>query len=279
MALIRSIVVSILVIALIAVFYFGEKHSKQVNADQANNAKNAILENEKLQQKELQMKEEEINKWKPNGSPRSYNDDVKYYKALKNNVVISTLGSSVTAGAGASDNSHNWSSLLTSYLQKNEGFTSVTLNNNGFGGYTTEMIISDKKVDTVISQKPDIVLFETCLINDHGKKIPLDKTEQNIASIVKAIHSALPDAKIILMSPNPRLEDFKMNNGLLLADYVNKTNEYFKKNGWDYIDIYNGFKDRNADMKVLLSADGTHPNDEGYKMWFEIVKNEFEKKH
>jgi lysophospholipase L1-like esterase len=268
-----------LVIIFGAAIYYGDKHQK-AHAEKIKDFEAQLEIATKLQEeKKVKEAKERIDKLNPaNGNPRSFVDDVTYYKLTNPNraVTVSTLGSSVTAGAGTSIPTKKWSSLLANYLSKTDGFTQINLRNNGYGGYSTTRILEEDKVSVVIAQKPDIVLFETCIINDHGG-VPIEKTNENIAKIVNQLQEGLPNAKIIILSPNPIANDFKNNLSLTMADYAEETKEFIVSKGWSYIDVYNGFKSRNVDMKTLTINDGVHPNDQGYEMWFEIMKDDFEK--
>lgn len=258
----------LLIVATVSI-YFGEKHLK------ANQIAQAAIDkqmNAKFQENKQKSIDDEINKWKPNGSPRSYIDDLNYLIAKNGHATISTLGSSVTAGAGASSEDKKWSSLLENYLIKTKVIS------NGFGGYSSSSILSENKADIVISQKPDIVLFETCILNDHGQSVPIEKTIQNITEIIDKIQKNLPESKIILISPNPKLEDKKNTVGLTMADYASKTKEFIISKGWNYIDVYSEFQANHTDNLKSLLTDGIHPNDSGYKIWFEGLKKGFEKK-
>ncbi|MBD0379788.1 SGNH/GDSL hydrolase family protein [Paenibacillus sedimenti] len=210
------------------------------------------------------------------GPALSIVDIIRDIHVFKGSVKISTIGSSVTAGAGVSHVDKSWSSMLRDDLTKLDGRMKITLTNNGYSGYSTEQV--KNKVGAVITQKPDVVIFETCLINDFGQALPIEKTLGNISTIVETFRKELPDVIIIVMTPNPRVDVGPNSQGLDFEDYVKKTREFVTEKGWLFIDIYEGFKAHNADLKVVLNKDGVHPTEAGYKMWFEIMKDEFTKK-
>jgi lysophospholipase L1-like esterase len=264
-------VVVIAIVVLSSLVYFGNERINTISENAKNSSALSWGEMKKL------AEQKEIEKWKPNGSPRSYIDDLQYYIARNGSVKISTLGSSVTAGDGATSKDKSWAGLLKSYLRNTDGLFKTEVISNGFPGYSSQTILSENKVDVVIAEKPDVVLFETSILNDHGQSVPIDKTLQNINTVVEKLRTSLPESKIIILSPNPKASDKKNSVGLMLADYAVKTKELASQKGWDYIDVYNGFLLKNADLNHVLT-DGVHPNDEGYKIWFEIMKSEFEKK-
>ncbi|MDF2926682.1 MAG: hypothetical protein K0R57_5596 [Paenibacillaceae bacterium] len=255
--------------------YFG---NKKMAAEASEQGKLAQAGYQRFKEQEAARIAAEIEKWKPNGNPRSYLDDLRYIKARKqsSSVTISTLGSSVTQGTGASDPSKNWSSLLANYLSQADGYTIINVNNNGFGGRTAGGLLKESKVELVIEQSPDIVIFENCLLNDHGQSVPLVQSVKDITAIVDDLKAALPEAVIYVISPNPKAEDVANSLGLTMKDYAANARSLAEKAGWAYMDVYEGFTTQGADM-YKLTVDGTHPNDSGYKRWFEIMKAEFEK--
>lgn len=227
----------------------------------------------------------EVNKWKPSDLPRSYLDDLRYFAALKlqqnddSYVKISTLGSSVTEGAGASDPRKKWSTLLFKYIKEQDELFRFDLTVNGFGGYNTREILEDDKVELVISQQPNLILFETCMLNDHGEGLSIQESLNNITKIVNKFHKELPDAKVVLMSPNPKglEQDVPNKLGLYMDDYNSEIKKYIHKQGWNYIDIYGSFKKEYKHKIDSVLTDGVHPNDFGYQFWFEKLVKEFQK--
>lgn len=273
-SVIKWSLLSIGVVSLAVIFYFG---NQKMQAESYQQGQEALAMDKIMKEKEAKRIEAEINKYKPNGNPRTVVDDLNYYKALNQRpVVISTLGSSVTYGAGTSDLSYSWGSRLQSYLNNN-GFPATSVKNNGFSGYTSSSILGEKKVEAVIDQKPDLIIFETCMINDHSQSVPMDVVKKNISDVVDKLTKALPTSKIIVMSSNPRKDDKKNNLGLTMADYASAEKDFAQQKGWYYIDVYGAFKEKAIDLSKVINSDGIHPNDDGYKEWFEIMKAEFAK--
>ncbi|WP_201009127.1 SGNH/GDSL hydrolase family protein [Paenibacillus glycanilyticus] len=256
----------------------------KIGIDRQERVQTSIKRQEELLEKaEVEQEKKrklEIAALAPNGSPRSYIDDIRYSNAKQDNQPfrLAALGSSVTFGTGASDSkSTSWFPMLVKDLKKVDGYTSIFYSNDGYGGYTSGMLLKEGKVDELIKQKPNMVLFEICVLNDVGQSVPLDETLRNIENVVDLINKNLPDTKVVLLSPNPMLVEGKNNQNLTLADYVDGAKQLANKKGWDFIDIYEEIKQKKVDMKDYLS-DGVHPNDKGYKLWFDLLIKEFEKK-
>lgn len=195
---------------------------------------------------------------------------------------LATLGSSVTAGSGADEFGDTWIWKLYNYLRKLPGLEELEYSNNGFGGHTTSHLLKEGKVDVVIQQKPTIVLFEVCLLNNHSQSIPLATTLNDIDEIVERLQAGIPGARIILQSPNQKARTGSNSIGLKYEEYLRVVKEHVAANGWEYVDIYSDFERQRigAGLKLedVLKDDGVHPNSLGYGYWAETLKNYFEGK-
>ncbi|PUA40235.1 SGNH/GDSL hydrolase family protein [Paenibacillus elgii] len=198
------------------------------------------------------------------------------YEAAQNKALsIATMGSSVTGGMGASQKEKNWVSQLAQALKKQPGLSDLQVSNGGINGFSTQNMIDRQIPDRIIRQKPAVVLFETCLLNDYLQNIPIETTNKNIATIMNQLTQGLPGSRIVLLSPNPRRHgEVKNKAGHTYEDYILGTKAFIEQNGWEYIDIYKEMNEtlakKNMNLDQVLS-DATHPNDEGYDLWANIV--------
>lgn len=92
----------------------------------------------------------------------------------------------------------------------------------------------------------------------------------------------LTDTKILFLSPNPTtvLYNGKIDNkrNHSYQDYLKATEQYIKENEWPFIDIYRPMAKRMADSSIDLQdtlADGVHPNNIGYYIWFQVMNEYF----
>lgn len=204
---------------------------------------------------------------------------LEYEAAHNKTLSISTMGSSVTGGMGASQKEKNWVSQLVQALKKQPGLSGLQFNNGGINGFSTQNLLDHNIPDRIIRQKPTVVLFETSLLNDYLQNITIETTNKNIETIVNQLKQGLPESRIVLLSPNPRRHgEVKNKAGLTYEDYIEGTKAFIEKNGWEYIDIYKGMNETLAKNKMNLDqvlSDATHPNDEGYEIWARIVTEYF----
>ncbi|MFB9760948.1 SGNH/GDSL hydrolase family protein [Ectobacillus funiculus] len=219
-------------------------------------------------------------------SHKSMIDFLRYTSYKNGSAKIVALGDSVTYGVGASPEgndhlNHSWVGLLQNYVGSNvKGIRNVKIVNKGFPGHTTSQLLKENRINEVIAEQPDIVIFEVCLLNNQRKSVSLEQTNADIKTIVKEIHKQFPETLIVLQSPNPSTTRVKANKlGLTYKDYLDSTKTYVTSKGWYYIDIHTAYEKaihtKKLPLEQTLIADGVHPNDIGYNIWFDILKNAF----
>lgn len=188
-------------------------------------------------------------------------------------IIISTLGSSVTKGTGATSFTRIWSYLLYKEIGK---MAPCKLFNNGFGGYTSGSIIAEKKYEYLLKQNPDILIFELCLLNNHSQGETVQKTLSDIDFINKFIHQKLPNTKIILIPSIPSPKELNtIKYGTTYEQFVKLFIDKIVKTDYTFIDFWDLFMSNINKNKINLQEcfiDGIHPNNIGYKIWFESMK-------
>lgn len=189
---------------------------------------------------------------------------------------VYVIGSSVAAGAGASDvEKTSWAGLLhTQFLKSNPD---IYFKNLGVGGYSTKDILDNKILGNIIN--PDVVIFETCLLNNFTKYRVSESLSQ-IKNIYSEIHNTYPDAKIILMPSEPpvSVDDRVDEEGKTYREYVNIIGDFIMAEGWEYVDFWDKYEKSVEETGNTLSSvlkDSVHPNDKGYEIWFESIRSHF----
>jgi lysophospholipase L1-like esterase len=150
-----------------------------------------------------------------------------------------------------------------------EAFPDLKVINRGFGG--SEIADSVKYADRIIlPHKPRIVVVFAGGNDINGGKTP-EKVADDFKALVAKIHGALPRTKVYYLSLFPnvkrRAQDEKCAKVNELIQAFTKTDERL-----GYVDTAS--KMRAADggpRPELLRDDGLHLNDDGYKIWNEIV--------
>lgn len=270
----RNIGFVLLIIMFLGTLIFGKISYDSKVAAQGKQSKES---HEKYLKEEEKKQQELINSLNPQSYNVTFNNFLQFRLLKNGESKISLLGSSVTAGSGASNPSYSWAGRLDSALMGiSDNFNQVKIINNGKGGYSTRNLIDDKIYKKVIKDKPDLIIFETSLLNNYGQSISLDETIEDIKFLMDTFKSNLPNTEVLLISPNPiPLKKGEVNKiGLTYEEYLNKTKTLIMDNGWNYVDIHEGMnaKIRKQNLKLNdLLTDGIHPNDKGYKLWFETL--------
>jgi lysophospholipase L1-like esterase len=191
----------------------------------------------------------------------------------KDKVVIAVIGSSVTKGSGASILENNWPTQLL-YALHREGIRNIKLINLGFSRFKAQDLLAKGVITELSKQQPDLIIFETSVINNYRQATTMEHTIKYIDILLNKITKELPDAKLIVISPNPILSMKKNKIGFYYQDYLEQSEKYVREKGYDYLNIYEGMNEyidnENGSLTEYL-ADEIHPNDRGYKLWSKLL--------
>ncbi|HZE95713.1 MAG TPA: GDSL-type esterase/lipase family protein [Planctomycetota bacterium] len=150
-----------------------------------------------------------------------------------------------------------------------EAFPDLKIINRGFGG--SQMADSVHFAERIIlPYKPRIVVVFAGGNDINAKKTP-ERVVEDYKALVGKIHAALPRTKLYFISLFPNVARKSQD---AQCQKVNEMIEAYSKTDprLGYMETAN--KMRAADggpRPELLRADGLHMNDDGYKIWNEIV--------
>lgn len=197
----------------------------------------------------------------------------------KEEIKIAVIGSSVTKGSGASDGILNWPSQLMVKLNE-YGISNISLHNFGTSRFKAEDLLRENKVAAMVKESPDIIIFETAVINNYLQSTSLRSTIDYINKFLHKISSELPAAVIIVSSPNPIDYKYGRNEaGYFFEEYLVASENFITYKEYPYVDIYNEMNNRLELERISINEilkDGIHPNDAGYRIWTEILFDFFE---
>ena len=155
------------------------------------------------------------------------------------------------------------------FWKSTEAFPDLKIINRGFGG--SQMSDSVHFAERIIlPYKPRIVV-----VYAGGNDINAKKTPEQVAEAFKTlagkIHAALPKTKVYYISLFPnvkrRAQDEKCRKANELVQAFTKTDARL-----GYIDTASRMRAADGGPRPeLLRDDGLHMNDDGYKIWNEIV--------
>lgn len=195
-----------------------------------------------------------------------YDDHVATSKltleASKELPVAAFIGDSYTAGAGATDASQGWvtgAGRLSGWQVRNFG-----RGGTGYGssveGDTARVACGMDRCPSYVEMIPEVVKANPAIVVVSGGRneagIPAKAEAAKIADFYAKLRAALPDAKIVAVSPlwddapKPAAIDYIASAVQGEAASVNAA----------YLDIGQPL----AGMPGMMAADGTHPNDAGH---------------
>ncbi|WJE46153.1 SGNH/GDSL hydrolase family protein [Peribacillus frigoritolerans] len=272
----------IIAVICLAVLVLGHQHWKNVSEAAGMEAREAAA---KVKEKEKEEREALIESLKPENNKQQPLIDYLHYKSLtQDKVIVSLIGSNGTSGTGSSKTSNSWAGRLEKNLRADrDDLETLSFINHGHEGYSTEDLIKGKKIEAVIQDDPNLIIFENSLINNHYQSLSLEQTKKDLESIMTKLQKELPNAKILILSPNPVANGKTKNSlGLNYLDYIQASEQVIKTNNWAYInskeEIEKKLSKKNMRLADILTNDNIHPNDQGHYIWFEILQEYFKLK-
>jgi lysophospholipase L1-like esterase len=184
--------------------------------------------------------------------------------------VIAIIGSSTAVGTGATPIDSSWVNLTKYYFK---GLNEIDTIYNRAVGATITADGASAGPDTGIiwvmaNDKPDLVIVSYAS-NDAASDIPLDSTMAHLRFIYQYVTNA---GKICwITTPHPRDYLNAGQNGLQLQAVDSTFAEFPNFN----LDFWSPLVAPGTDTLDPLynSGDGVHPNNAGYQLLFQVVKN------
>ena len=193
-----------------------------------------------------------------------YHDDwgEKHYKKRINDFKNKPLnfGDIIFLGNSITEGGKNWSERLDY----------PNISNRGISGDVTDGVLA--RLDEIIYFKPKMV-FILIGINDLWNKsleIPSEYyITNNIKKIAQTIKNKSPKTKIYIQTVLP-------THKATFKPKIEKINEIIYNNQdenlYEVIDLFSVFSNKKGLMKMDLSTDGVHLNENGYNEWVKVVK-------
>ncbi|MFD6210729.1 hypothetical protein [Peribacillus sp. NPDC060253] len=130
-----------------------------MSSDAGIETKEAAVE---LKEKEKEERETLIQSLKPENVKQQPLIDYLHYKSLtQDRVIVSLVGSNGTSGTGASNSSNSWAGRLEKSLRADrDDLETLSFINHGHEEYSTKDLLEGKKIEAVIQDKPDLIIFE-----------------------------------------------------------------------------------------------------------------------
>jgi len=268
----KTLTLALLLGIFIAIVYFG---NQRYDAAIAREGAESVRWQQQYEELKRKRHQEEIERWKPDGSPRSIMDDIRYAHALKGEVKVAALGSAAAPVADNGEAGTHWSTFMKQHLRSAIGYDGVKWSEYRAVAPGLQALWDENKMQEATGQQPDLFILDTMIADEHMQSVPLQSAVKSITDAVYKIQTEVPDAKLLLLSSPPKeVSETKNNLGLTLNDYAYSTGVYVSAQGWDYVDLYSELR-RQPDLAQLIEGDGQLAA-EGHQIVFDIVKSRFE---
>ncbi|MBQ8161553.1 MAG: hypothetical protein IJ083_12525 [Clostridia bacterium] len=155
--------------------------------------------------------------------------------------------------------------------------------NRGIGGYTTDDFL--EAIDVVLLDPAPKKLFLNIGTNDIRQwqkgEDWYEHLSRNERAICEIIRDRLPDTEVYLMAfypVNPNASRAKGNLALIVRtnEAVERANRMVEslaqEYGFHYIDVNDGLKDEDGNLKIGYTEDGIHFDAAGYRTVFERLR-------
>jgi lysophospholipase L1-like esterase len=153
-----------------------------------------------------------------------------------------------------------------------EHFQNANIQNRGISGDTTDGVLN--RLDSIINEKPKEI-FLMIGTNDLGNGKQEDYIINNYKKILEQIETDSPNTLIYAQSilpVNKSLNGSAMADNNKIIDLNNKVKQ-LENDHVKFIDIFDSLKTNDNELNKDFTYDGTHLNEEGYKIWTNIIKD------
>jgi acyl-CoA thioesterase I len=176
-------------------------------------------------------------------------------------LVIVAIGSSSTAGAGATDPSRTYPAQLTRELQRRWPAVAVTVLNKGIGGETAPQMIARFERD-VLAHNPDLVIWQSGT-NSLLKSESVESYAESLRAGIKQLKRAHSD--IILMDPQYAPRVLSSNAYRSVVETMRSAAKESGVGLFSRFAVMEGWvKSGKAKVTDLVVPDGLHMNDASY---------------
>lgn len=176
-------------------------------------------------------------------------------------ITIVAIGSSSTAGAGASSEASTYPSRLAIELRQRFPGHPITVLNRGVSGEEVRDMLNRFDTD-VIAAKPDLVLWQlgtnSVIRNDN-----LTDKDAAIREGLAKVHAI--DADVVLIDPQFAPKVIEKPDAVHMVELIASTAKHNGINLFPRFDVMKRWHDiDHMDFKTFLSPDGLHMNDWSY---------------
>jgi lysophospholipase L1-like esterase len=186
------------------------------------------------------------------------------------------FGGSLTWGANASDPEvTSYRALMGAYLRAKYPKCPFTFWDAAIGGTGSRLGIFRLDRD-VLSRKPDLVFLDFTANDDLGGTdlVPLHTYESILRRLIGA---GVPVEQVFLGFKYNFGSGYDLTKLFRRRDHLTLSGAYHTAVGDCFPYVEQKLQDGTAEMKTLWPFDGSHPDDPGYALFFQAVRNGYER--
>ncbi|MEM5011292.1 SGNH/GDSL hydrolase family protein [Niallia taxi] len=246
----KAIIITVLSILLTAVLVIGNIHWGNVKTSSLNNISNSPSSSVNNIDSDYYLKF--ASAWPEDSQKQlesAINNDDTYHILLLGSESIGNLDLGLMS---------NLREALINTYDKYVSIDSMVFNE------TTSNYVLNGDTETLIDEKPDMIIFEPFLLSDNNI-IDINTTLTNLSTIIKETKEQLPNVTFILQPANP------IYNASLYPTQVAALKEYAESENITYLDHWKDWPEGDSN-KILdyINQDGT-PNKKGYEIWSNYI--------
>ena len=160
---------------------------------------------------------------------------------------------------------------LWSNLQ--ELFPEHQIVNSGFGGSETDDLLEHLDALVLRYHPKKVFIYEGD--NDISKKKKLRAIIKAFDGIISEVKAKDNTTKIVLISPKPSISRWHLRRK------YKRLNKRLRKrcetdDTLEFVNVWDVMLDKRKLKRNLFIEDGLHMNDEGYQLWYAVIKNHME---
>ncbi len=234
---------------------FPSIHTEKIEEISDATDENSEVNGEATEEITEEIKEEPGKKMSWKDHENLFGESSGIYRKLKQGEDVNILinGDSIGAGGGSTDG-NSWTDLLKEYIESEYGvncnLTNISLGGNGsYAGYVQENILNDGI---------DYDLMIICYGENDDRKSIFREYE----ALIRSAEKKYPSCNIIAILESSQREYTKK------IEAIEELSEYYDIPTADTIAAFN----ESGRSYEELTVDVKHPNDEGYRLYFEKVK-------
>ena len=144
--------------------------------------------------------------------------------------------------------------------------------NIGFGGDRTENVLWRFEHGEIDGIHPEVAVLMIGTNNTGHRQDAPECTARGIGLIVEQLSQKLPDTHILLLAIFPRNDSPNGEFKKLNAEINERIAALGNRENVEFMNINNAFFDDDGALPESIMPDLLHPNEDGYKIWAEVMK-------